>query len=321
MTGHIFRDIARSSPPWRCFLVQFSRWFRFACCFKLNVGQIRLREMKDFSLHKNPQRGHRYQSDGGIRWSDELKRWMISDPELMSQILRNPDFVVHEYRFDLALSRHGVDLPHLARMRDFLPLAVEGEQHAILRDRMIRDISLNTAAAIGSYETALAAALNETIVNSRDGRACLAQRCLSALPSEGQHRHRRLGAICQIAIDEIERLVDLPLFFDDMISIKKRAQLEEIAAQVLQAMPADFDMDEKYLRLSMLTLAIDTLSASVMLSVKSILEREPGVALNQIRWDARTDFDGPAICREKSAKRYASCEPPDLAKRPRAPSA
>ncbi len=257
--------------------------------------------MKDFSLHKNPQRGHRYQTDGGIRWSDELKRWMIADPEVILQILRNPDFVVHEYRFDLALSRHGVDLPHLTRMRDFLPLAVEGEQHAVLRNRMIKDISLNTAAAIGSYERALAAALNKTIVNHRNGKACLARDVFLPCLRKASIVIAGLAEYSD-TIDQIERLVDLPLFFDDMISIKKREQLEEIAAQVLNAMPADFNLDEKYLRLSLLTLAIDTLSASVMLSAKSILERESGVALNQLGWDRELTSTGLPFVERKALK-------------------
>src|SRR5690606_11871132 len=104
------------------------------------------------------------------------------------------------------------------------------------------------------------------------------------------------------SIDEIEHLADLPLFFDDLISIKKRMQLEAIAAQVLHAMPADMDVDERYLRLSMLTLAIDTLSASVTLSVKSILEREPGVALNQVNWDAELTSTGLPFIERKAAK-------------------
>jgi hypothetical protein len=255
--------------------------------------------MKDFSLHKNPQRGHRYQSDGGIRWSDELKRWMIADPEAILQILRNPDFVVHEYRFDLALSRYGVHLPHLARMRDFLPLAVEGEPHAILRNRMVTEVSSNTAAAIEAYEAALAAALKNKIVESADGRACLARDVF--LPSLRKASIVLAGLANYInSVDEIDDLVDLPLFFDDMISIKKRAQLEEIAARVLHAMPDDMDQDERYLRLSMLTLAIDTLSASIVLSVKSILEREPGVALSRMNWDAELTSTGLPFIERKA---------------------
>jgi hypothetical protein len=257
--------------------------------------------MKDFSLHKNPQRGHRYQYGDGIWWSVELKRWMISDLGLISQVLRNPDFVVHEYRFDLALSRHGVHLPHLTRMREFLPLAVEGERHSELRNRMIREISLNTVAAVEAYEAALAAALDETIVRSRDGTACLARDVL--LPSLRKASIVLAGLAPWLSsIDEIEHLADLPLFFDDLISIKKRMQLEAIAAQVLHAMPADMDVDERYLRLSMLTLAIDTLSASVTLSVKSILEREPGVALNQVNWDAELTSTGLPFIERKAAK-------------------
>lgn len=257
--------------------------------------------MKDFSLHKNPQRGLRYQSNEGIWWSDELRRWMISDSELILQVLWNSDFVVHEYRFDLALSRHGVDLPHLTRMRDFLPLAVEGERHTFLRDRMVKEISLNTVAAVDAYDAALAAALNETIVRSRNGKACLAQDVF--LPSLRRASIILAGLAPYLnSIDAIDRLIDLPLFFDDMISLRKREQLEMIASQVLQAMPADMDLDEKYLRLSMLTLAVDTLSASMTLSVKTILEREPGVPLNQINWDPELTTTGLPYIERKASK-------------------
>jgi hypothetical protein len=257
--------------------------------------------MKDFSLHKNPQRGLRYQSNEGIWWSDELRRWLVSDPILISKILWNSDFIVHEYRFDLALSRHGVDLPHLTRMRDFLPLAVEGERHTLLRDRMVKEISLNTVAAVDAYEAALAAALNEAIVRSRDGKACLAQDVF--LPSLRKASIILAGLAPHLSsIEAIDRLIDLPLFFDDMISLRKREQLELIGSQVLQAMPVDMGLDEKYLRLSMLTLAVDTLSASMTLSVKTILEREPGVPLNQINWDTELTTTGLPYIERKASK-------------------
>ena len=255
--------------------------------------------MNDYSLHKDPQRGRRYASNAGMWWSDDLKRWMITDPQLISQVLRDSNFVVHEYRFDLALSRHGVDLPTLARMRDSIPLAVEGEQHALLRSRMVKEVSLNTAASIEAYELGLAAAVKESIVESTGGKACLVRDvfqpnlCKASIVLAGL-------ASCLTSIDEIDHLVDLPLFFDDMISIKKRAQLEEIAARVLHAMPADWDLDDKFLRLSMLTLAIDTLSASVTLTLKSILEREPGVALSQINWDTELASTGLPFIERKA---------------------
>lgn len=264
----------------------------------------------DFSLHKDPQRGPRYRSSDDIWWSDELKRWMISDPELVLQVLRDPNFVVHEYRFDLALDRLGLKLPHLARMRDFLPLAVEGEQHIILRNRMTKDISANTPAAIEVYEAALSAALKENIEKNAKGRICLAQDIF--LPSLQKASIALAGLSgCMNSIDLIDGLVDLSLFFDD-ISIKKRTQLDGVASKVLHAIPDDLSIDEKYLRLSIITLSINTLSASVLLSVKAILEREPGVALNRINWDAELNSTGLPFIERRALERTRLAQQPIL---------
>ena len=64
----------------------------------------------DYQLQKQPDRHRLYGSEGGLWWSEQLHRWMVSKPALIAEILRSSAFVGHIYDVSAIMDRFSIDL-------------------------------------------------------------------------------------------------------------------------------------------------------------------------------------------------------------------
>ncbi len=102
---------------------------------------IPLTEPSDYHLHKQPDRHQLYSREGGLWWSDQLQRWMVSNPALIAEVLRSSAFAGHSYDVSAIMHRFSIDLHHLQQLSQQFPLAFEGERHRTLRKRFSAEIA------------------------------------------------------------------------------------------------------------------------------------------------------------------------------------
>jgi hypothetical protein len=92
-------------------------------------------------------------------------------------------------------------------------------------------------------------------------------------------------AIAGLEKCKIADLESLPCFFDETISLRKRQTLEQLIANLYTSLPKTISDDEKYFRIAMLALSINTLLGSISESFLTVVRRNPGIVLSSMDWD------------------------------------
>jgi cytochrome P450 len=235
-----------------------------------------LSALSDYNIPRRADR-HAIYAGEGIRWSDQLKRWLVTDAGLISRILRDPAFESHSYDISALEQHFRLDLRHLKEISRLFPLAFDGEPHRRLRKRFSGGIAGNTEAALKTLESELDARLDTLLVPGR--RFCAMQDLLtpavtaSILALAGLGSHAFAGA------------ETLPLLFDDTISLKRRIAINAAIGAFYDSL-AEMPPEERYFRIAIVALGANTLLASLAQSLAVTLERNAGSRLGEIEWDA-----------------------------------
>ena len=234
--------------------------------------------MSDFLLQKSPERGSLYHRPPGIWFSDELKRWMVTSPDLIRQVMYDDAFAVPNYDVSPVVERLGIDLGHLNEIRKSFPLAVEGEEHRVLRERFARHIARHTAAALDALSRELAASEAALLAKPAGEGFCLYAEVL---------RPALQKAICTLAgagFLEGVPIESTPPLFDDAISPSRRRKINLIFRDLLEKLPPGWDRDQKHLCAAVIALGANTLLGSVSLSILERWRGTPEKPLSEIDW-------------------------------------
>lgn len=123
-------------------------------------------------FRRDPGRKAVFQQKSGFWWSDEMKCWMISEPHVIRQILKDSDFTVHTYNFGEIAGRLGITFTHQKLLPAHLPVAIEGEDHSSLRRKFDQTISTNTNRALAIFDSYLANAISVLFETNTSSRFC-----------------------------------------------------------------------------------------------------------------------------------------------------
>jgi hypothetical protein len=230
-------------------------------------------------FRRDPERTAVFREKNGFWWSNEMKCWMISEPHAIRQILKDSNFSVHTYNFGEIAARLGITFIHQKLLRAYLPVAIEGEDHASLRRKFDLVISTNTRRALAIFERYLATAIPFLFEANIPSRFCVAHDLL-----EPSIRSANL-AIAGIENCSVEALESLPLFFDGSLSLKRRRYVEQLIDDVYSSLPTAMPAEEKYFRIAMLALNMNTLLGSISESFLTVVTRNSGIKLKDMDWD------------------------------------
>lgn len=235
-------------------------------------------EVSDFLLHKSGHKGCLYHQLPGIRYSGELRKWVVTSPELIRQAMQDEALSVPDYDVSEMMERMNVDLHCLNELKNHFPLAFEGEAHKVLRERFARHVSTRTKTALDAFTAELDGRI-ATLAAMPDGRPfCLVQTLLQ--PS----LRKAILALANIDGDleiEVERL---PQIFDSYLSLSRRRKINDLIRDMLSALPGDLSREERYFRIAIVALASNTTLATVGLNLAARLRAEPGVSLKRMSW-------------------------------------
>lgn len=234
--------------------------------------------MTEFLLQKQPGRGTIYHRAPGIWFSGELKRWMVTSPELIRQAMHDRAFVAPSYDFSPFMKNMHVDLLHLDEIRRWFPIAEEGERHVILREKFARHISQRTAFALESLASELDTRRVALLSMGIKEEFCLYSLVLrpAMLQVVSSFANTRLPE--EFAIEMI------PQYFDDTISPMRRKKIIDVLNAIVSSFPSEWTPDQKYFNCAVIALSANTLPGSISLTILETLRMQPGRLLSQMDW-------------------------------------
>lgn len=236
--------------------------------------------MSDFLLHKSPDKARIYAEPPGIRYSDELRRWFVTAPELIREVLYDDNYVVPGVNLTEFTEHLGLDLETVTGVIDWAPLVHEGDKHKLRREQLARLIARNNAAAL----EAISAELERRLAGVADLPAgqtfCLYSTVVRPVMISGLLRLADVTLSLDIPFET------LPQMLDQALPVSRRKKINALTRRILDEMPAELSYDEKHVRSVIVALGVNTLLGSVCLSLVHIAQMNPGVKLSEMDWPA-----------------------------------
>lgn len=234
--------------------------------------------MSDFLLQKSAMRGQRYHEPPGIWYSRELKRWMVTSPDLIRQILHDDAFIAPSYDISAVTEKLGLRFEHIDALRVWLPLATEGARHRELRETVARHLAQHTPAALQALGTALDNAQAALLARPAATPFCLYQDLIRPVMMPG------LQALAGLDLPIAWPIETLPLLFDVRVPLKQRRAIDALIGNIVTSQPGSLRRETAYLRAAVLALSVNTLPSSMVLTVMERVRAASGQTLSAIDW-------------------------------------
>lgn len=253
------------------------------------------REHSDYSIHRLDDKHRYYADERKLWWSEELGKWMCVDPLLIKSIMADDDFRVMTYSVDKITERLGVDLDHVKQLLRFFPIAQEGEAHKSIRKRHAVAIAEKSDQALQGFKISF----EQKLAELASGPECTVDLMDGLLKPALQEFFARLSGIdktCLSGSDSISQILDETLGLSKRITINKKIQ------SLLESLPPEMSIDEKYFKISIVALGTDSMLGTFSQSLVTILKKFPASYPAAMRWDEELPGTGvPVIERRLSA--------------------
>lgn len=233
--------------------------------------------MTDLLLQKQLDRLATYRRPPGIWLSPGSKRWMVTAPDLIREVMTNDAFAVPRYDISQLTARLNIDLAFLSRLPDWIALAHEGERHRHLRAISARAITARTDEALGVLRQALED--RRSIFDGPSG----SEVCLFTSLFRPALR-QTIASLSDVPLPQDLPVEVIPQLFDDTISLSRRRRINEILEAVSNCLPASLPDDERQLRMAIIAVSTNTLLGSICLTFIEQLGGAPGTPLSGVDW-------------------------------------
>lgn len=249
----------------------------------------------DYYLHKRPNRNQVYFNQQSIWWSNTLKKWMCSNPFIITEILNDARFAVHSYQIRALEEKLNTKLSYISKIIDYFPLGFEGETHKEMRKSSAQKL----AERMGSTLEVFRAEIRSRI--SRFAQSSETLELYSALIEPSVKRTLLYMADLE-CINEYP-ILSISQLFDQAISVKKRREINTQIAKLIEAMPDEMDEDDKYSRLSTFAIGYDSILGSFTESLVRSLQQHPDKKIHKLVWSENLPNTGVPVI-----ERVALCD-------------
>lgn len=247
----------------------------------------------DYLLHKHINKHSIYSGNSNLWWSEELNRWMCSNPTIAKSILSNTNFTVHDYKIDSLLNKFDCELHHIARIAEFLPIAHDGERHTQLRKLFAVEMFKQSDKVLSIFSNDLEN--NMKLFYSHDQLDLVTDILRAPLRNALLRLCNIEGLNPSLDFDSISQLLD------ETLSLNKRVQINRIINEIISIFPDSMGDDEKYLRISMLALGTDALIGTITESIFTILSNN-NTACSEINWNIDIPSTGVPVIERNCVK-------------------
>lgn len=248
----------------------------------------------DYHFHKRSNRDQIYFDRQNIWWSNTLKKWMCSNPELIIEILNNAKFAVHSYQIKALEQKLDTELSYLSKIIEYFPLGFEGEIHKEMRKSSAQKLAERMAGTLEVFRTELQ---NRIKGFSKDSQTT---ELYTALIEPSVKRTLLYMADLECLYEQ--PILSISQLFDQAISVKKRLEINAQIGKLIEIMPFDMDADDKYSRLSTYAIGYDSILGSLTESLVRTLQQNAEKKIHDIVWSENLPNTGVPVI-----ERVATC--------------
>jgi hypothetical protein len=229
-------------------------------------------------IHRSSEGSGLRQSAPPLWWSDELERWMTSDPATLQAILKSPDFHVIGYS-DEALKiveATGIDLTWTVRATRGLPLAQEGALHADLRRKAALHVNRHSAAALADIDIYLRREVPRVLAGP--GQLDIVAELFAPLVG------RLTKALTGASFDHAPGGLSPSQVFDKFLSLNRRKAVERGVRDLYSGFLETSSVEDADIRVALVILGFDALLGTIGESFVRVIEANPGRSLQEMSW-------------------------------------
>ena len=246
------------------------------------------RKMSMLQVHHSSNRWDLYKDAGPLKWDIDLKCWCVFSPKTIADISRRMDFHVVNYSHaaQTIIDRLAIDLSATRNVFDAIPLANEGNHHAILRRKMATVIADYEDVAVASFKLKLDELAqkiffpNNTLDLVGDFFVPLFDSLVTKLIGTVISRELAPESISQI--------------FDRMLSLNRRVSIDKQLRSLvdnLENKHNDLHV-EPLVAVALMVLGKDALIGSLSCSLHGVLNVNSGIEFCNIEWPQLIPFTG-----------------------------
>lgn len=229
-------------------------------------------------VHRSASKQKFYSGSEPIFWSKELRCWMACDPAVIESIQKNPLFRVVDHSGETAkiVTKLGIDLSHIARVFEHVPVNVEGAEHGRRRRAMATAMATRTEPALTQFRISAERLCHRFF--GQTGTVELVSQFFEPLIAE------LAQALSGVQLEHHPDFVSPTQVFDKGLGLSRRklinAQIGRLRSRACAHMPDD----QADMAVALAILGSDTILGSIALSFAAGLASHPSVPLSDIDW-------------------------------------
>lgn len=249
--------------------------------------------LSDYHFHKSENKKAAYFANSNPWWSNELKKWMCTNPKLIKSVLADDRFTVHSYQVKPLEEKTHTNFTYISAIVDYFPLALEATAHKEMRKRDAQKLGERVGSTLNLLKSEVGANIQALKQTTQDIN----------LYAELIEPNVRRALLHLADLDSLANhpIISISQLFDQAISIRKRIGINNQIAELLQLLPAELSDDDKYFRLSMFAVGYDSLLGSITESLVRTLLLNKNKRINEIKWSEELPNTGVPVI-ERVAK-------------------
>jgi len=247
-------------------------------------------------IHRSLDKQAFYFNSKPLFWSDELHCWITCDPATIELIQKSALFRVvdHSGETEKIMSRLHIDLSHIARVFQNVPVNVEGDEHVLRRRQMAHTLAARTGESLARFER-LARELCARYLG-RSGSSELVSDLFEPLVIELAH------AISGIELTHHPEFVSPTQVFDKALGLNRRKLINQQIGALRRQACDNMPEDQADTAVALAILGSDTIMGSLALSFAERISSCPDTRMCDIEWGERLTRTAVPFIERKAAE-------------------
>jgi hypothetical protein len=232
-----------------------------------------------YGLYKSSKKKDIYNSNIHLYWSNQLKRWICTNPRIIQEILLHPHCHVVSHEVSKIEDRFNIDLEHVKKLTTFLPVTQDDLAHKELRKKMALIIQKNSPDAVNFISREVDKKINLLFYSKNKNRFDLHLDFIMPICNKFAQ------IVAGVNIDHELDIESLSTIFDETLSVDARKHLNQSIENILLRLHLESkNEDDNYLKIALMALGKDSLISSLSESIISTLLKNPNKLLSEIDW-------------------------------------
>lgn len=240
-----------------------------------------------YKLYKLSDKAHIYKSFSHPTWSQPLRRWISTHPKVIKDILNSSSFGVVNHEIKKIENKFDINLDHLSRLVEFLPVTKDSVEHKVLRKEFAITIQKNFEKSLAFFESEFYHLTHHLFKSKNEIDLCKDLLLPTILKT-----NQIISEIENINSDE---LVSLSTIFDETLNIEARIKLNLSLEKIINLLKIDYDLNACYFRMALFALGNDSALSTISESLICMFLKHPNQTLSSMKWPSEIPATGVPV--------------------------